>query len=155
MLPIILFFFHKNILRLRIALVLLTLLSLTLFVFPKVLAPIYSIAKISDPFDLSFYSPLHRIWQFLIGSLFYLILNDQSLLSRRTFPRFSRILCLFLVGFMFFPHSFGDAFGSILVSFITALIISLKSLNYLPTILKASLEWLGDRSYSAISSAGQ
>ena len=125
-----------------------TLASLILFIYPSILQPIYEKIGISDPYHLFFYSPVHRVWQFTIGGLGYLLVNNNKFFERKRINAIHQIISLSFIWFIFGFLSIESRYASILVSFTTLLVICFRSLDSVLTLLKFPFEWLGDRSYS-------
>jgi len=151
-LPLILLMILPSIRNLKkavvVIMVILMAISFISFMFPILLSPIYSRYGIQVASQFSFYSPIDRVWQFLLGGLGFL-LQDRYQVHIRT--RSSRrnlvsISTIFIV--LFAPIYLDLKISSILASLFTLVAIALKSLNTLPNCLSNKLEWLGDRSYS-------
>ena len=124
-------------------------ISFISFLTPTLMFPIYS--KIGTNYfgaSVSFYSPVDRIWQFILGGLgFYLVQRYQSRkwkISRRV----NLVLIIMVAIILFSPAHINLKVSSILASLIAMFLIVFKSLDALPDILIEKLEWLGDRSYS-------
>ncbi len=124
--------------------IILTLLSFLSFLSPQLLHPIYSLFGIELVNQFSFYSPFDRLWEFLIGSLGYLLQNKSNTLVLK-FRKVS-ISALLLTLFSLIP--LGPKPLSVIASILTIYIILSRSLDSLPTKVRTKLEWLGDRSYS-------
>jgi peptidoglycan/LPS O-acetylase OafA/YrhL len=132
---------YKKLIKFLIFLVLVSLIS---FLFPQILQPIYSLAGVQFASQFSFYSPIARIWQFLLGGLLYLFVSRRN----GSKIRFKKLyLCAFIF-LLFAPLKIDVKTISILATLITVLVIFSKSLNLLPRKVINKLEWLGDRSYS-------
>ena len=125
-----------------------TFFSFISFVFPTLLQPIYYRMGIQVAGQMSFYSPLDRIWQFTLGGICYFLISRNPFHSRE----FSRTIHLvFISALLFFllgKFHLDVKIASILVSVVAFLIILFKSLNFLPIYFIERLEWFGDRSYS-------
>jgi peptidoglycan/LPS O-acetylase OafA/YrhL len=138
--------YTKN--RFTLIVLMLTVISLIVFIVPSILQPIYKLIGISNPNQLSFYSPIHRIWQFTVGGLGYLIVNNfQSLTGKKT-KIIHQFTSLFLIIIIFGSFTTGSKYASIFVSLFSFLVICFRSLDFVPKIIKHLFKWLGDRSYS-------
>ena len=123
-------------------------ISFVSFLFPAILQPLYSRAGIAEASQISFYSPIDRIWQFTLGGLAFLFLDR---LQKRTWKiqRSIHVLAVIAVFMILFgPLNMNLKVSSILASFFAVMVIVFKSLHILPDFMIKKLEWLGDRSYS-------
>jgi len=125
------------------------LISFVSFLIPNISSPIYSVLGTNYlGSKFYFYSPVDRIWQFILGGLgFYLADRYQSpkwKLSRRV----NLVAVIMVAIILFSPEHINLKTSSILASLIAMFLLVFKSLNVLPDILIEKLEWLGDRSYS-------
>jgi peptidoglycan/LPS O-acetylase OafA/YrhL len=150
-LPMLLFLFcsrRKNVQKIfLVTLVLITSLSLFLFMYDSIFQVFYEKIGISESKHLFFYSPFHRIWQFTLGGVSFLLFKNRVLTGVRN--QYIKILPALLLSVLIFgPLSFGPVAGSFLASSITLFVISLRSLDAAPDKLTTPLAWLGDRSYS-------
>jgi len=122
-------------------------ISTVIFVFPNLLLSLYNIFGIRLSEEFSFYSPLSRIWQFLLGGIGSLFLSDLT----KTF-KLNKILSIMILFsaflIVFFKSRLDLQFSSIIVSLITFLVLIFKSIELISKRTKTVLEWLGDRSYS-------
>jgi peptidoglycan/LPS O-acetylase OafA/YrhL len=123
-------------------------LSFVSFLFPTILQPLYLLAGLTIPSQISFYSPIDRIWQFTAGGLTYLLVDRYQ--NRFISIKHSlNLLTLFAVIIILFaPIHMGLKASSTLASLFAVIVISFKSLDILPDFLIKKLEWVGDRSYS-------
>ena len=125
-----------------------SVLSFVSFLFPVILQPLYSRAGIEFASQISFYSPIDRIWQFTAGGLAFLLLDRYHNRSRNI-PKVIQLLTVIAVVMILFgPLHMNLKVSSILASFIAVIVILFKSLDVLPDFLIKKLEWVGDRSYS-------
>ncbi len=124
-----------------------SILSFLFFIFPRLLAPIYSLLRFESFLDFSFYSPINRIWQFSLGGILYLLISQKSFTTLR-FKSFSILLLITLLICLFSQVSLTSKLGSILATLVSLLVIAFRSLELLPNKLSMVLRWLGDRSYS-------
>jgi peptidoglycan/LPS O-acetylase OafA/YrhL len=123
-------------------------ISLISFLFPTILQPLYSRAGIELASQISFYSPIDRIWQFTIGGLAFLLIDRYQSHSMKISRNIHLVAVVAVVIILFGPIHIGLKVSSILASVFAVIVIILKSLDVLPDILTKKLEWLGDRSYS-------
>ena len=136
LLPLLLFtvIFNRKKIKKKIISVfgIITFFSFISFVFPTLLQPIYYRMGIQVAGQMSFYSPLDRIWQFTLGGICYFLISRNPFHSRE----FSRTIHLvFISALLFFllgKFHLDVKIASILVSVVAFLIILFKSLNFLP-----------------------
>ena len=151
-LPLILILTLFNLKRIKktilVVFVLFTFASFILFLFPEILQSVYSNFGIKSASEFSYYSPFARIWQFTIGGLAFLFLNQyQNRIGK--FSRKNNLLFVFIMIIVLFgPFTLSLEVSSILASFITLVLIVYKSLDALPNLLIRIFQWLGNRSYS-------
>jgi len=129
-------------------LIFVTIISLTVFIFPNLLMFIYSKFGFVLGSQINFYSPLSRIWQFTIGGIAYIFLNQKSRIKievKKVIKWNSVILLLFI---LFSSLTIEIRASSFLASLFTLIVIGFRSLEILPHKLNRILIWLGDRSYS-------
>ena len=151
-LPVVLMLFLHNRRRIKktTALVLgcISAISFVSFQFPAILEPIYSRAGIQLASQISFYSPIDRIWQFTAGGLAFLLL-DRYQNRAINIPKGIHLLTVIAVVMILFgPLHMNLKVSSILASLFAVILILFKSLDVLPDFLIKKLEWVGDRSYS-------
>jgi peptidoglycan/LPS O-acetylase OafA/YrhL len=131
-----------------VALGVISALSFVSFLFPTILEPLYSLGGIGRPSQLSFYSPIDRIWQFAVGGLAFL-LQDRYQKRISKIPKGIHFLMVITVVMVLFgPIHVNLKISSILASFFAVNIILFKSLDVLTNLLIQKLVWVGDRSYS-------
>ncbi len=151
-LPIILILILQNRSSLKrittVVLGVISVLSFVSFLFPTILEPLYTRAGIALPNQISFYSPIDRLWQFTVGGLAFLFLERyQKRISK--IPMGIHFLTVITgVIILFGPVHLNLKFSSIIASFFTVIVILFKSLDVLPNFLIQRLAWVGDRSYS-------
>jgi peptidoglycan/LPS O-acetylase OafA/YrhL len=122
--------------------------SFVSFLFPAILQPLYSRAGFAIASQISFYSPIDRIWQFTAGGLACLSL-DQYHNRIRKIPKDIQLLTVIaVVMILFAPLHMNLKVSSIFASFFAVFVILFKSLDVLPDFLIKKFEWVGDRSYS-------
>ena len=151
-LPLVLFLVLFNIRNVKkiisIVFVLVAAFSFITFLVPTILLSVYNWVGIEFASQFAFYSPLSRVWQFILGGLCYFSLSRYQNLENR----FSRVSSLVLIGVMlivlFGPLRVEQKASSILISLIAIVVIRFRSLETLPNFISTKLEWLGDRSYS-------
>ena len=130
------------------ALCVISVVSFSSFVFPEFLQPLYSRAGVLHTSEFAFYSLIDRIWQFTVGGIAFLLL-DQFQSRTRKIPKVVHSLTLIAVLLILFgPVLMSLKVNSFLASLIAVILISSKSLDELPSILIEKLQWVGDRSYS-------
>ena len=123
-------------------------ISLISFLFPTILEPIYVSAGIEIASQVSFYSPIDRIWQFALGGLAFIVLNRRAVRLKRFARTCNLIFVLALVLILFGQIHIDLKASSILASLIAVSLITLRSLDEIPTFIGTTFEWLGYRSYS-------
>jgi peptidoglycan/LPS O-acetylase OafA/YrhL len=150
-LPVVMFIFlnrAKSVLKISIfVMFIITSVSLFLFMSPSILQPLYDKIGISDSGNIFFYSPLHRIWQFTLGGIGYLLMRNSNL-PKKDKHLVNYVLVFGLLAVLFLSPSLGPRIGSLIASLLSVLIICLGSFDSLKNRLKLPFEWLGDRSYS-------
>jgi peptidoglycan/LPS O-acetylase OafA/YrhL len=124
------------------------IISFVSFVFPAILQPIYSLAGIQLASQFSFYSPIDRIWQFTMGGLGHLLLNQYQSHNWRISKRINTIITIAIMVLLFGPIHMSLKVSSICISLLSIIAIMFKSLEALPGRIMNKLEWVGDRSYS-------
>jgi peptidoglycan/LPS O-acetylase OafA/YrhL len=125
-----------------------SLLSFMSFLFPAMLQPLYSRAGIALVSQLSFYSPVDRIWQFTAGGLAFLFLDRYQNCARNISRGIHLLTVIAIVIILFGPIHMSLKASSVLASLFAVITILFKSLDVLPDLLIKKLEWVGDRSYS-------
>lgn len=108
----------------------------------------FTLFGIINGIDFSFYSPIHRIWQFTMGGLVYLIGGNQvNMKSKNNISRITLVSVLFFImsGAI---QKYNSHYNSIIITFLTCFIIQQKSLIFIPTYLHKFFKYFGDRSYS-------
>ena len=142
LLSIIFYKFRFTLKRLLTVYLAICVLSLSLFLSPKSLMPLYSTLGINNIEVFSFYSSFSRVWEFAVGGIVYFLSyknNKQKVFNKQIVFFFILIFGIVLLR---------TAPASILVVFITTLVIFFKALDELPNVMKTILKWIGDRSYS-------
>ena len=125
-----------------------SVISIVSFLFPVILQPLYFRAGIEIASQISFYSPIDRIWQFTAGGLAYLLLDRYHNRIRKIPKGIQLLTVIAVVMILFTPLHMNLKVSSILASFIAVIVILFKSLDVLPDFLIKKLVWVGDRSYS-------
>ena len=151
-LPLVLFLVLFNIRNVKkiisIVFVFIAAFSFITFLVPTILLPVYNWVGIEFASQFSFYSPLSRVWQFILGGLCYFSLSRYQNLENR----FSRVSSSVLIGVtlivLFGPFRVEQKASSILISLLAIVVIRFRSLDTIPNFFSTKLEWLGDRSYS-------
>jgi peptidoglycan/LPS O-acetylase OafA/YrhL len=122
--------------------------SFVSFLFPEILQPLYSRTGIALASQISFYSPIDRIWQFTIGGLAFLLLDRYQNRIRKFSKGIQLLLVITVIIILFGPVQVNYNVSSILASFFALIVILFKALDVLPNFLIQRLAWVGDRSYS-------
>ncbi len=125
-----------------------TALSFVSFLFPTILEPLYTRGGIALPSQISFYSPIDRIWQFTVGGAAFLLLDRYQNRIRKIPKGIHLLLVIAVIIILFGPVHVDLKVSSILASFFAVIVILFKSLDVLPNFLIQRLVWVGDRSYS-------
>lgn len=151
-LPIILMLFLHNRNSIKkvstFVLILITVTSFIAFQFPTILKSLYSIAGIQYVSQFSFYSPVERIWQFTLGSLGSILL-DQNRSKFRVKSGNVKIVLVSAVFFILFaPITLNLKVSVGLASLFAVTTILTHSFEVIPRTISRKLKWLGDRSYS-------
>ncbi len=123
-------------------------LSFLSFLIPTILEPIYSRAGIEIASQISFYSPIDRIWQFSLGGVLFLLLDRYQNRIRRIPKGINLLTVISVVIILFGPFRINLKISSILATLFAMVVILFKSLDVVPNILSNKLEWIGNRSYS-------
>lgn len=151
-LPVILMIFLHNRERLKrgtaAVLGFISVLSFASFINPAIFEPLYSRAGIELATQFSFYSPVDRIWQFSVGGLAFLLLEQFPNCTKKIPKEFHFLMVIAIVMILFSSLEIDSKVDSIIASLIAVSVITLKSLKVLSKFLSSSLEWIGDRSYS-------
>jgi len=119
--------------------------SISVFLIPKILYHFYNFVGINEIDSFSFYSPVNRIWEFIVGGFVYLYLNYINLKKFSISIYYFLLSCLIL---LFTLKPIEPVQALILVVMISVLVIITQCLNMLPNLVKALFKWIGDRSYS-------
>ncbi len=125
-----------------------TAVSVVSFCLSNGLLSILNFSQYQIPAEFSFYSPIDRLWQFSLGSLLYLLLNESSFRVSQPSKTQSFFVTLFLGCLLFGSFQLNTKVASVAASLVTALVIGTKSLEVLPRHLYSLLVWIGNRSYS-------
>ena len=151
-LPLILMIFLRNRKSLKqttaVVLGCISAASFLSFLFPIILQQLYFRVGIESVSQLSFYSPIDRVWQFTTGGLAFLFI-DRFQNRTRNIPRVFHFLSIGAIAVTTFsPIDFNPKVSSVIISLLTVNIIIFKSLYVLPDFFIKILVWVGDRSYS-------
>ena len=125
----------------------LTSLSLFITLNPSIMQPLYSEIAISDAIRFSFYSPIHRLWQFTIGGLGYLLTRNRTTIFSGHIWRVY-LPSLIFTGLIVGSSASSNTSQSLLVSVFTLSVLCFRTLEYLSSKIVNPLIWIGDRSYS-------
>jgi peptidoglycan/LPS O-acetylase OafA/YrhL len=127
----------------RTVILVLTLLSLCLKLFQKDISGLFNNIGISDYESLTFYSPVHRFWQFGIGA--FLATSKWNIVKLSSKFLLPILLSLVFVSLMFPESEFAiTIFVSVIILIILYFNLHVNEKNLFVRILV----WLGDRSYS-------
>lgn len=135
--------FHKNIFKVVLASVM--TISFISFLFPVILQPLYRELGIQPASKFSFYSPIDRIWEFLLGGLVFLLANRNDKYKSKLTKKIDLMLIASLIMILFGGIHLGLKLSSILTTLTTAIVIARQCLERFANFL---ILWLGDRSYS-------
>ncbi len=125
-----------------------SVLSFVSFLFPTILEPLYTRGGIALSSQISFYSPIDRIWQFTVGGLAFLFQERYQKRISKISKGIHFLTVITVVIILFGPAHVNLKFSSIVASFFAVIVILFKSLDVLPNFLIQRLAWVGDRSYS-------
>ena len=125
-----------------------TIVSFLTFQFPAILQPLYSQAGIDLADEFWFYSSISRIWQFTIGGLGFVLINQSQTRILRIRNEFKIFLVIAMMMILFMSIDINLKAGSIIASLVALIPIATNSLDELPFFINQKLEWLGNRSYS-------
>jgi len=125
-----------------------SVLSFISFLFPTILEPLYSRVGIELASQFSFYSPTDRIWQFTVGGLTFLLLDQYQNHIRKIPKNIHLLIVIVVIMILFGTVHVNLTVSSILASLFAVIIILFKSLDVLPNFVMQRLVWVGDRSYS-------
>jgi len=98
--------------------------------------------------DYVFYSSFARIWQFLIGGLTFIMLNQKSMEKTKGVKTLKSLSALILIILLFIPLELSVDLASLLISIATCSAISFHSFEIKNQQISQAFQWLGDRSYS-------
>ena len=126
--------------------ILLGALSFTTFVFAEKLHAFYSKIGVELISQFSFYSPIDRFWQFSIGGLAFILTNKKGTKSSSFSSKI--LIFVFLLTLLFIPTELSFKMSSIIICFVSALVIHFRSVEVLPFVIRQIFKFLGDRSYS-------
>ena len=125
-------------------------ISLSLWILAPFSQAMVAFLGVEQFSKFSFYSPIHRIWQFTLGGLIFLAMKKNKREEKNSRVKHYSLIFINIIVFffLFFPNTIPSSINSILVSFLTALVIMFRSFEVLPKNIRKVLQWLGDRSYS-------
>ena len=132
----------------RTILILLTCISLSLYVGVFSSEVVYSNFGIRDTASFEFYSPLERFWEFGAGGLMWLIREKRNRSGRQANSYVSGFLNLALFSTLTFVGTSDQKLGTLIIVACTVLVIHNKACDFLPKVIHGVLSWIGDRSYS-------
>jgi peptidoglycan/LPS O-acetylase OafA/YrhL len=131
-----------------ILLTVIAVISFMSFLFPDILLPLYGKLGIQLANQFSFYSPIDRIWQFILGGLGFLLLDKYQHRVKIVPTKMHLILLMALIVLLFGPMTLSLKASSIAASVLALGIIYFRSLNLISSLINQKLEWIGNRSYS-------
>ena len=148
LLPIIILimFQKRRILKNRLAKVYFGIISvsLTLFLIPQVMYPIYTLLHFSNPENINYYSPLSRVWEFCLGGLIFIFKREQEI--NRPIMNLAALGGLTLL--IFGPFQLSTTSASAFAAILSAVTIHLSGRHKHEDKFTLTLIWVGDRSYS-------
>lgn len=127
---------------------LITVLSLILFLVPSFMDLLYSNIFGSNGSQFHFYSPVTRAWQFTLGGLAYLIGDRFQIKNLFLRKNFGIIVGISLLILLFNPVRIESKYVGVLATSLSVFAIYFRSGDFLPNLLRVSVSWLGNRSYS-------
>jgi peptidoglycan/LPS O-acetylase OafA/YrhL len=139
--PFFLYFLKKNFNQIKIIKTLICIIILS----------VITIIYLSENKNLIFYSPVFRAWEFLQGSLIYLIKKDSKNYKtkrRNDYDKISWILFLFIIIIIFYPNKNYVTTNQLLIVFTCSLFIFFKNNNESLFFNNKALVYLGNISYS-------
>lgn len=120
--------------------------SFLTFVFAEKLYVFYSKIGVELISQFSFYSPIDRFWQFSIGGLAFMLTNKKGSKSSSSVSKI--LIFVVLLTLLFIPTELSFKMSSIIICFVSAIVIHLRSTEALPFVIRQILKFIGDRSYS-------
>ncbi len=123
-----------------------TCVSFVIFSFPVFFENISESIGVFDLNTFSFYSPLHRIWQFTLGGIGFSLGGWQGFKAKQY--KINWIVMLSLIALLFTSLPLDSRSSSVIASFLTLAMLCFRSLECFEEKLIKPFEWLGDRSYS-------
>ena len=139
--PFFLYFLKKNFNQIKIIKTLICIIILS----------IITIIYLSENKNLIFYSPVFRMWEFLQGTIIYLIKKDSKNYNtkrRNDHDKISWILFLFIIIIIFYPNNNNIITNQLLIVFTCSLFIFFKNNNESHFFNNKALVYLGNISYS-------
>jgi peptidoglycan/LPS O-acetylase OafA/YrhL len=152
LLPVILFFVTRKVNPAKkvffAVFLIITSVSLILFLFPAILLPIYSKLGIVYSTTSSFYFLSARIWEITIGGLLFIATNklQNSRFRLVKFVNISLIIIFFMA--LFGQFELDQSVSTVFVVLLSLGIITLRTLTILPKQMQEIFGWIGNRSYS-------
>jgi peptidoglycan/LPS O-acetylase OafA/YrhL len=119
------------------------IISLYIFLNQNMFSELYSKYGIELAQQLNFYSPVSRIWEFLLGCYAYNSTNKS--IKNQTWIKILFVILFF--GIILFPTEINQKFATVIIVLTTVLLILLKVLNIKISTLSNTLEKIGNRSY--------
>lgn len=125
-----------------------TVISLIFFVFSNILTPLALKLNFSQITEFNFYGAHSRIWEFSIGGIVYLHLNNRKKELIRVHSGINQVVVFLLIILMMGFFDLESRLKTILVVFLTLFVIYFQSCFAISKILQKTLRFIGDRSYS-------
>lgn len=121
--------------------------SFALWFLPKLQEPIYLFFGNDFAKSFTFYSPIGRVWEFLIGVAAYLFRKKYNL-NVKVFSSLQVILLTFIVTVLILPVHKDFRFFTIILLLITFFQLFLGSSDFKLQTVLPQMVWIGNRSYS-------
>ena len=120
------------------------LISFLIFLNPNSFSQIYSKYGIELASQLNFYSPISRLWEFLLGCLVFSI--KEKYFRQNKLIGIISISCLLTI--IFYVKPINQTLGIVLITFLTAFFLNSNSMRIKNNKISNEIKKLGDRSYS-------
>lgn len=134
---------------LRILFAGITFISLAIFVIPSIETQVHQLSGFALE-DFGFYSPISRIWEFMVGGLLQCVRSNNS--NAVFTGQKARVTYFFNITFfmivLLFPIMSDRKVMTILAVISTSLVLQFRSFSFLPHWALKVLKNLGDQSYS-------
>ena len=130
------------------SLIFLTVASFMLLTLPPIFERVYLYLDIQSPSLVNFYSPLTRIWQFTVGGLLQMLIQNRKYLNKPYDRPINLALLAGLIIVVIKSEPSSLLLSSCFATLFSILVINFRTMDVLPRVLRQGLVWLGDRSYS-------